>query len=266
MKSGSSTAFIAAEDPSLSGARAATMLKGIFFDVDDTLFSTTQFAERARRNGINAMIQMGLRVDPDEAFVELGDVIAEFSSNYGNHYDKFLNRLPRSASAGLNPSLLVAAAVVAYHETKFRELSAYEDVVTCMRMMATKPLMMGVITAGLRVKQAEKIIRLGIWRYVDPRAVFITDEVGIGKPNPKLYLRACETMGLDPQECMYVGDHPLHDIDPANKIGMVTVWNQREGRHLGVRGKTRPNYVIFNFWDLIAILQKDYGFDFGVVL
>lgn len=242
------------------------MLKGIFFDIDDTLFSTTAFAEQARRNGIAAMVQMGLRCDPEEAWNELTDVISEFSSNYGNHYDKLLNRLPRAAVEGTSPSLLVAAAVVAYHETKFRELSAYEDVSTCMRMLAQTPLVLGIITAGLRVKQAEKLIRLGVWKYIHPKAVFITDEVGIGKPNPKLFLRACETMGLDPQECMYVGDHPLHDVDPANKVGMISVWNQREGRHIHVRGKTRPQHVIYNFWDLIAILQNHYGFDFGVSL
>lgn len=240
------------------------MLKGIFFDIDDTLFSTTAFANRARRNGIAAMIQAGLKIDAEEAWQELNDVIAEFSSNYGNHYDKLLNRLPASATAGTHSSLLVAAAVVAYHETKFRELSAYEDVSTCMRMLAEKPLMLGIISAGLRIKQAEKLIRLGVWRYINPKAVFITDEVGIGKPNPKLYARACATMGLDPQECMYVGDHPLHDVDPANKVGMITVWNQREGRHIAIRGKTRAQHVIYNFWDLIGILQKNYGFDFGV--
>jgi putative hydrolase of the HAD superfamily len=242
------------------------MLKGIFFDVDDTLYSTTAFADRARRNGIDAMIQMGLKVHADEAWAELNDVIAEFSSNYGNHYDKLLNRLPRAALDGTHPSLLVAAAVVAYHETKVRELSAYEDVSTCMRMLSATNLVLGIISAGLRIKQAEKLIRLGVWRYVNAKAVFITDEVGIGKPNPKLYLRACESVGLDPQECMYVGDHPVHDIDPANKIGMISVWNKREGRHISIRGKTRPQHVIYNFWDLIAILQRDHGFDFGIEL
>ena len=42
------------------------MIKAIFFDIDDTLFSTTRFADRARRSSIDAMVKMGLKIDPEE--------------------------------------------------------------------------------------------------------------------------------------------------------------------------------------------------------
>ena len=243
------------------------MLKAIFFDIDDTLFSTTRFAREARWAGIDAMIKMGLQVDREMAYRELMEVIAEFSSNYGAHYDKFLSRLPSASLDGLNSGLLVAAAVVAYHETKFRELIAYEDVTEAMRRLrAETPLILGVISSGLRIKQAEKLIRLGVWRYVHPRAIFITDEVGIGKPNPKLYRRACDSVGILPEEAMYVGDHPIHDIDAANRSGMISVWHRREGKYLELAGETKPDYTVFNFWDLIEILQTRYDFHLGVRL
>ena len=53
----------------------ARELDAIFFDVDDTLFSTTRFAETARRNSIRAMINLGLDVDFEEAYRELLEVI-----------------------------------------------------------------------------------------------------------------------------------------------------------------------------------------------
>lgn len=242
------------------------MLKAIFFDIDDTLFSTTRFAETARRSSIQAMIDMGLRVEPEVAYRELTELIAEFSSNYPGHYDKLLTRLPREAVKGLNRSLLVAGAVVAYHETKFRELSTFEDVLEAMRFLSRTGLVLGIITSGLRIKQAEKIVRLRLWSYLDPRAIFITDEVGIGKPNPKLFQRACDQVGVLPSESMYVGDHPLHDIDPANEVGMITAWNKRDGKHLSKRGVTRPDYTIYNFLDLLKLLQDDFGFNFDLEL
>jgi putative hydrolase of the HAD superfamily len=48
------------------------------------------------------------------------------------------------------------------------------------------------------VKQAEKLVRLGIVRYLDPKAIFISDQIGISKPNPKLYLAALRELGLKP--------------------------------------------------------------------
>ncbi len=241
-------------------------LDGIFFDIDDTLFSTTGFAEQARRNSIRAMIQMGLEADAEQVYRELEDVIDEFSSNYGGHYDKLLMRLEPQALQGCHPSLLVAAAVAAYHDTKFRELSAYEDVLQAFRRLAKTDLVLGIISSGLRIKQAEKIVRLKIWPFVNPHAVFITDEIGIGKPNPKLFQKACEVMGLEPRYTMYVGDHPRSDVDAANRAGLISVWNRREGKHIHEKGETRPDFEIYNFLELLDILQTSFGFDFGLEL
>ena len=66
----------------------AMPLDAILFDIDDTLFSTTVFADKARRAAIDAMVRCGLRADRSEALRELDEVITEFSSNYSGHLDK----------------------------------------------------------------------------------------------------------------------------------------------------------------------------------
>ncbi len=98
-------------------------LKAIFFDIDDTLYSTSDFARRARENSIDAMIRCGLRVDREVLLRELEEIISEFSSNYEGHFDKLLLRVLRSSYDGVSKAILVAAGVDAYHETKFRELA-----------------------------------------------------------------------------------------------------------------------------------------------
>jgi len=231
------------------------MIKAIFFDIDDTLFSTSSFAERAREISVDAMLEQGVVCDRQVMLRELEEVIEEFSSNYQFHYDKLLSRLPAEATAGLNTQLVVAAGVVAYHETKFRELSSYDDAHEVLRTLAETDLICGVISSGLTLKQLEKLIRIKVYRYIDPHAIFITDQMGIGKPNPKLYLRAAEIVNVKPGEAMYVGDHPINDIDAANAAGFITVWNRREGKHLELVGKTQPDHVIYNFWDLLDVLE-----------
>ncbi|HIO65532.1 MAG TPA: HAD family hydrolase, partial [Planctomycetes bacterium] len=81
-------------------------------------------------------------------------------------------------------------------------------------------------------------------------------QVGISKPNPKLYQRACTDLNLRPSECVYVGDNPVMDVDPANEIGMITVQVQREDRYRDLQGKTSPDHVIQNFWDLAELLRE----------
>jgi phosphoglycolate phosphatase len=45
------------------------------------------------------------------------------------------------------------------------------------------------------------------------------DDVGKGKPDPAGLLLACEQLGKDPANVIYVGDHP-RDIEAANNAGM----------------------------------------------
>lgn len=234
-------------------------LKAIFFDIDDTLFSTSTFAERARENSVEAMIAMGVRCDRKTMLRELEEVVEEFSSNYEHHYDKLLSRLPLECTIGLNASLVIAAGVVAYHETKFRELSSYDDVTEVLQLLSRYPLTLGVISSGLTLKQMEKLIRLKVYPYLSPAAILISDQVGIGKPNPKLYLRAAERVGVQPGDAMYVGDHPIHDVDAAKAAGFRTIWNRREGKHLDQKGTTKPDHVIFNFWDLLDLVNAELG-------
>lgn len=238
----------------------AAKLQAVLFDLDDTLFSTSEFAERARRNAIRTMIAHGLRLDEEEAYHELGEVISEFSSNYPNHFDKLLSRLPRERCwPGINPAILIAAGVIGYHETKSLELRPFDDVPRLLRRLVRTPLVLGVVSAGLQIKQCEKLIRLGLLRFFRSDAIFISEQIGIGKPNPKLWTTACAALQIDPTEVMYVGDNPFQDIDPCNALGMVTVRSRRGTRHDAAVGRTEPSYEIATFDELAPILARDFG-------
>ena len=234
-------------------------LKAILFDVDDTLFSTTQFAALARQRAVEAMVRQGLRMPVAEVKRELNEVISEFTSNYGMHFDKLLLRLPPASYAGVNRALIIAAGIMAYHATK-AELAAFPDVLPFLRRVHEQgDVVLGVITHGLEYKQAEKLLLLKVIPYLNPAAIFISDQVGISKPNPKLYQRACAALGLDPREVMYVGDNPLHDVDPVNAVGMIPVRLHRDNRFAGVTGASKARYEIRSFDELVPVLEKDFG-------
>ncbi|MBL8727804.1 MAG: HAD-IA family hydrolase [Planctomycetes bacterium] len=233
-------------------------LDAIFFDIDDTLFSTSVFAEKARRGAIEAMIGAGMQAEHRVAMRELEEVIAEFSSNYGGHFDKVLDRLGPESHAGHNRAVIVAAGVVAYHETKWRELKVHDDVYEVLKWLSTTGLVRGIVSAGITIKQAEKLVRLGVLEFLTPSAIFFTDQVGFSKPNPKLYRRVLQRMSLQPARCLYVGDNPTHDIDPCNAEGWSTARIRRDGRHADETGATAATHEIRDFHQLRQILQDHY--------
>jgi len=119
----------------------------------------------------------------------------------------------------------------------------------------------GIISAGITIKQAEKLVRLEVLQFLTPSAIFFTDQVGFSKPNPKLYRRVLQRLKLKPQRCLYVGDNPTHDIDPCNREGWSTVRIRRSGRHAAEEGATVPTHEIKDFRELERVLQDNYDFE-----
>lgn len=235
------------------------MLRAILFDIDDTLFPTTEFAGRARTNAVRAMIAAGLRLSEEEVQRELSEVIAEFSSNYDYHYDKLLQRLRPEALAHRNQALVVAAGVAAYHDTKFREIAPYPDVLPLLADLRAAGVRLGIVTHGWTVKQAEKLVRLGLVEFLDPNAIFISDQIGIAKPNPKLYRYALRDLGLQPGEVLYVGDSPAHDIEPPRSIGMRTAWVSRGARKTLAETGIEADHAVRDFTELREVLREAYA-------
>jgi putative hydrolase of the HAD superfamily len=234
-------------------------LRAVLFDIDDTLFSTTRFAKAARTNAVRAMIRVGLDLPEELVLKELDEVLAEFTSNYDHHYDQLLRRLRPRALQSVNPALIVAAGVAAYHDTKFRELKPFEDVIPLLAALRGAGVITGIVTHGWTTKQAEKIVRLGLVPHLDPRALFISEQLGISKPNPTIYALALRDLQLAPEEAMYVGDSPSHDVTPPKSLGMLATWARRASRFTPGPKDAEPDHVVDDFVELRRILAREHG-------
>lgn len=53
---------------------------------------------------------------------------------------------------------------------------------------------------------------------------------GLTKPDPAIYLRACERLRVDPSDCMYVGDGAQGELSGAQRVGMRTILITTPGR------------------------------------
>jgi putative hydrolase of the HAD superfamily len=226
------------------------LLDVVLFDIDDTLYSTTAFATDARRNAIQAMIAQGLAMGEEEGVKELAEVVREFTSNYDEHLDRFLDRVGPSRWGGRNPAVLIAAGVVAYHQTKERQLVPVADAVSLLRVLHGAGVRTGIVSAGLRVKQAEKLVRLGVLPWLDPGAIFFSDQMGVSKPNPKIYVKACETLKVSPGRALYVGDRPA---------GLKTChYRGANGRYGAVAANPPADHEVQALTDLAPILRDVY--------
>jgi putative hydrolase of the HAD superfamily len=233
-------------------------LQLISFDVDDTLYPTSEFVGLARDQSLKAMLAAGLKLSPEDARAELNEVVQEFTSNDEHHFDRLLTRIPKECLDGINPIILVATGVAAYHDAVFHYLAPYEDVQDVIRKLNEAGFRLGISSEGLTVKQAQKLVRLKLLNFLDRRALFFSQQLGMSKSNPKFFQRAAESLGLNPERCMHVGDRPDRDVDSANQAGWITVLNCRSGRYHERPGATPPAYTIHNFWDLQELVDREF--------
>jgi putative hydrolase of the HAD superfamily len=54
---------------------------------------------------------------------------------------------------------------------------------------------------------------------------------GVHKPDPEIFWRAAAYAGVAPAQCIYVGDHPVNDIEGATAAGMHPVYLDAYEKH-----------------------------------
>lgn len=226
--------------------------RAALFDIDDTLYDSSRLTAMARRRAVEAMVEAGLTADPQEAENELARIVTDLGSNHEGHFDTLLCRL----RVKNRHSQLIAAAVVAYHNTKLAYLSPFEETVPALLTLRQQGFRLGVITNGKPVKQWEKLIRLGLQHFFE--VVTISDEVGFAKPDPRIYQLTCEQLGVRPEECFYVGNSLPTDIAGA-RAAQITAVHMQRGRHADEQPRSpaeTPDFAITRLRDLIELLAS----------
>ena len=86
----------------------------------------------------------------------------------------------------------------------------------------SKKYKLGVITNGYHDAQWGKLNKSGLLEYFDH--CIVSGDVGIHKPDPRIFTMMAEKLELDPSECVYVGDIFSSDVLGASQAGMVPIW------------------------------------------
>ena len=80
-----------------------------------------------------------------------------------------------------------------------------------------------VATGGVFIKTVEKLKAIDFWnKYFSKNNLFTVDMVEKGKPEPDLFLYACEKMGEKPENCLVIEDS-LVGMMAAKKAGMEVI-------------------------------------------
>lgn len=88
---------------------------------------------------------------------------------------------------------------------------------------------LGVLTNGALEQQTDKLRTLELEGLFD--AICISESAGIQKPDPRAFENLAEKLQVTPQECLFIGDHPVHDLAGAHSAGMQAILVDRYRTH-----------------------------------
>ncbi|EOA96791.1 N-acylneuraminate-9-phosphatase, partial [Anas platyrhynchos] len=138
-------------------------------------------------------------------------------------------------------------------EAKLRHLTLAEET----RGMLTelrKAVRLLLLTNGDRQTQREKIEACACQPYFD--AIVVGGEQKEEKPAPSIFHYCCDLLGVQPAECVMVGDSLDTDIQGGLNAGLkATVWLNKT-MATPADSSPVPHYVISSVLDLPAVLQK----------
>jgi len=195
----------------------ATSIKGVVFDLDNTLLDFMKMKQVAVKSAIRGMIEAGLEIDEKKSFEDIITLYEKIGWENQKVFDVFLEN-----SIGHVDNKFLAAGVVAYRRAREANLLAYPNVNKTLIDLTKLGIKLAVVSDAPSREAWMRIYYLNLYHFFD--AVITFDDSGERKPSAIPFEMALKKLGLKPQSSLMIGDWPERDVVGAKKIGMRTAF------------------------------------------
>jgi putative hydrolase of the HAD superfamily len=197
-------------------------VKAVFFDVDDTLVDY----DGAARAVFGDVLGSGADYDDFRA---------------GEHYERYL--AGELGFVEMRERRMADYLVTIGHdgdpvdlerrrfEGMYRFYRLFDDALPCLDQLRARGLRLGLITNNDSAHQRAKLATVALDELFD--TVVISGEIGVAKPDPRIFLHACQEIGVAPADALHVGDNRVADAEGATGAGLRGVWLDRRHEHAG---------------------------------
>lgn len=216
------------------GERSAPRVDGVLFDIDDTLVDTAG-AFAGALAGVVATHLPHLRDDDHAA------VLATWRADDSGHYARYTRgeidyRTQRMTRANELHEKFGGAALddqaydvwdAAFEEGFAGAWAAHPEAHDVVSGLTGAGVAVGALSNAAVGYQTTKLERVGLSDRVE--VLVGVDTLGVGKPDPRVFLEACRRLGTAPPRTAYVGDELDVDARAAVAAGLLGVWVDRPG-------------------------------------
>ena len=232
-------------------------MTGIIFDIDDTLYSRQDLLVKAAESvlGVSVADPMEFvrifyaKSDLNTAELEAG-IITTRECN-GWRYEETYKETGLAFRAG--DGVLTADR---YLELQSR-MSLSSGMERALDLLKSNPgVKLGVLTAGESKHQWNKVDMLGLRRWIPGENIIVAGDVGVSKPEERIFRIVEERLGLNASDMWMIGDSYKHDIRGALDSGWHAVWLNRRGLPAQ---DVMPESTVSTDEELTALIEKKFA-------
>jgi HAD superfamily hydrolase (TIGR01549 family) len=203
-------------------------VRAVLFDLDDTLTDRARSVER-----LAAELLERFRDDLEPCEISEICRCIRAGDNGGYATREHLGAHLRSAMRWTHPPS--AEQLVEFWRDRFPRCNVERlGVSPTLQSLHSRGLNLGVVSNGSISSQYPKLDVMGIRSLFS--VILISEEVGIKKPDARIFRMALEKLGVLPSEAIFVGDNPALDIAGSRTVGMRAIW-------LNCRGERSPKEI-----------------------
>ena len=235
-------------------------IRGILFDIGDTLLGATSLQQIALKETVSSLtngewikdadsfIRAYQTADREPKFDEMADLNHLYSDV------RIIARAFQLLSLSFDPPR--ARHFLEFYRSKVREnLRPNIELIELLDGLQARGLKLGIVSNGTLAEQTEQLTLLKIKHYFDP--ILISEEVGVRKPNPEIFLRAAHQWQLQPATILVVGDREDWEVLGASRAGMLSALTTQFVDHrTATSSGVKPDFTINHFSHLLDLVRR----------
>lgn len=191
------------------------MIKAVLFDFDETLQDRTLAFKKYMDTFFNDFF---VDLSEEELNKRKNDMEITGNGGYVNR-EKWFKTLIDMWDWKDAPSTAVLSNH--YDEKLGLHNAVFKESEPLLKELKKRGYITGVITNGPSKLQHTKMQESGLLPFCD--ILVVSGDLPFAKPNPEIFTYTAKQLGLETNECVYVGDHPINDIEGSLSSGMKAI-------------------------------------------
>ena len=241
-------------------------IKAVVFDYGHTIvdFRRTEEALLEAYGQIRARIEAALEIEAPEVGHLIDRVAREVDRMVGVSYEErrmeeldtlaVFDEVLRNVLGLEVPRDVVGHIVALDHSAFTNTITVSGDNLAVLAELRRRGLKLGLISNVTLLPDLMRadIEALGIGQHLD--AALFSSEVGVRKPDERIFRTMLERLDVEPADAVFVGDRLLDDIEGAHNVGMRGVLTHEF--RVEEDERVRPDAVIERLPDLLPVIDS----------